>query len=116
MSIKGGSYVRFQRAVATGNPLIALTAAQELPQLSLADALALTCVLQISSVVRMFSMVAWRLTFERGALPPPACGAPPSGGSLRRGWAEMPGGKRNLPGAPNRPQPVMAYYGVESLF
>jgi hypothetical protein len=46
VSIKGGRYVRFQRALATGNPLIALTAAQELPPLSLADALALTCVLR----------------------------------------------------------------------
>jgi hypothetical protein len=47
MSIKGGSYQRFRRALATGNPLIVRTAAAELNgRLSLADALAVTLVLR----------------------------------------------------------------------
>lgn len=47
MSIKGGSYQRFRRALTTGNPLLVRGAAAELEgQLSLADALAVTLVLR----------------------------------------------------------------------
>ncbi|HEY0389837.1 MAG TPA: hypothetical protein VGC71_15455 [Gaiellales bacterium] len=41
MTSQGHAYARFRRALATGNPGIAESAARELRQLSLADALAL---------------------------------------------------------------------------
>lgn len=47
VSIKGGSYQRFRRALTTGNPLIVRAAAAELDgNVSLADALAITLVLR----------------------------------------------------------------------
>ena len=46
VSIKGGAYPRFRRALEAGNPLIVRAAAAELtPPLSLPDALAVTLVL-----------------------------------------------------------------------
>lgn len=45
MSIKGGAYQRFRRALEGGNPLLVAGAAAELPRLTLADALAVTLVL-----------------------------------------------------------------------
>ena len=43
---QGSAYGRFKKALAHGNPLIALASARELPRLSLADALALLLVLR----------------------------------------------------------------------
>ena len=43
---QGSAYGRFKKALAQGNPLIALASARELPRLSLADALALLLVLR----------------------------------------------------------------------
>ena len=41
MSIKGGSYARFRRAIETGNLTLIRGAAAELPQVNLEDALAI---------------------------------------------------------------------------
>ena len=58
MSIKGGAYPRFRRALEAGNPLIVRAAAAELkPPLSLPDALAVTLVLHDDS---RFDRVAGR--------------------------------------------------------
>lgn len=46
MTSQGSPRTRFRRALEGGNPLIARAAAQEMPQISLADALALTLLLR----------------------------------------------------------------------
>lgn len=45
MTSQGSPHTRFQRALASGDPLLAWTAAAELPRLSLEDALALCLLL-----------------------------------------------------------------------
>lgn len=60
VSIKGGAYPRFRRALEAGNPLIVRAAAAELaPPLSLPDALAVTLVLHAD---QRFDRVAARWT------------------------------------------------------
>ena len=61
VSIKGGSYQRFRRAVDGGNPMLVTGAAAELPRLSLADALAVTLVLSAATDGR-FDRAAARWT------------------------------------------------------
>ena len=67
MSIKGGSWAHFRRAVAAGQPLVALAAARELPALSLADALALTLVLRGEERLFERAAVRWHSRFLRDA-------------------------------------------------
>ena len=47
MSIKGSSYARFKRAIDTGNLRLIRTAAAELPQVQLHDALAILPVIAV---------------------------------------------------------------------
>ncbi len=63
VSIKGGSYVTFKRAVAAGQALPALSAAYELGRLNLADALALTCVLRDDPRHFEGAVVRWHSRF-----------------------------------------------------
>lgn len=68
MSIKGGSYARFRRALSTGNPLLVRAAAAELPHVDLGDALAICLVLLDGDPARYPSAAArWhaRLCLER---------------------------------------------------
>jgi hypothetical protein len=65
VSIKGGAYSRFRMALETGSPLIALTAAQELPELNLSDALALTLVLRADPARYERAAVRWHGRFVR---------------------------------------------------
>ncbi len=52
MTSQGSPHTRFRRALATGNPLIARAAAHELPQISLADALALMLLMRDADSAR----------------------------------------------------------------
>lgn len=63
MSVKGGSYVTFKRAVAAGQALPALAAAHELGPLTLVDALALTCVLRADARRFEPAAVRWHARF-----------------------------------------------------
>jgi hypothetical protein len=45
MTSQGSAYARFKRSLANGNPTIVLAAAAELPQVGLADALAISLLL-----------------------------------------------------------------------
>lgn len=58
MTSSGSAYVRFQRALATGNLLLIRTAAAELPSVSLGDALAVCLAIRDGAPDR----------FERAAL------------------------------------------------
>ncbi|MEZ5099062.1 MAG: hypothetical protein R3C15_04540 [Thermoleophilia bacterium] len=64
MTTKGTSYGRFLRALSSGNPTLALAAASELPQLDLADALALCLVLRRGDAARYSrAAVRWHARF-----------------------------------------------------
>jgi len=65
VSIKGSPYQRFRRALDTGNGFLALTAAQELPALNLADALSLTCALRDDRQRFQTAAVRWHARFSR---------------------------------------------------
>jgi hypothetical protein len=70
---QGSPSARFQRALATGNPLIATAAAAELPRVSLAEALGLVLVYRDAGDRRFErSAVRWhgRLCLEVGELAP----------------------------------------------
>ena len=66
VSIKGGSYARFQRALATGNVSVVLGAAAELERCSLADALSVCLVLMAEPERYSRAAVRWhgRLCLE----------------------------------------------------
>jgi len=68
VSIKGGSYQRFKRALDLGNPTLVRAAAAELPQIGLEDALAI-CLVLLEHEPRTFPAAAarWhaRLCLER---------------------------------------------------
>ena len=77
MSIKGGSYQRFLRALAVGNPTLVRAAAAELPQVGLEDALGICLVLLDAEPGRFPAAAArWhaklclerRLTLDESAL------------------------------------------------
>ncbi len=68
MSIKGGSYQRFRRALEVGNPTLVRAAAAELPQVGLEDALGICLVLLDGEPQRFPAAAArWhaRLCMER---------------------------------------------------
>ena len=71
MSIKGSPYARFRAALRAGNLLLVRTAAAELPQVDLVDALAI-CVLMGAQQDERFDRAAtrWlaRLALERPAI------------------------------------------------
>jgi hypothetical protein len=72
VSIKGGSYQRFRRALEIGNPTLVRAAAAELPRVGLEDALAICLVLLDGEPQRFPAAVTrWhaRLCLER-TLPP----------------------------------------------
>jgi hypothetical protein len=83
VSIKGGSYQRFLRALDVGNPTLVRAAAAELPQVGLEDALAI-CLVLLDRDPRAFPTAAarWharlclerRLTLEEAALATAALG------------------------------------------
>jgi hypothetical protein len=52
MTSQGHAYTRFQRALRTGNPFLALEAARELHHLTLADALSLCLLLRDADPLR----------------------------------------------------------------
>jgi hypothetical protein len=68
VSIKGGSYQRFRRALELGNPTLVRAAAAELPQIGLEDALGI-CLLLLEAEPHRFPAAAarWhaRLSMER---------------------------------------------------
>ena len=68
VSIKGGSYQRFLRALDVGNPTLVRAAAAELPQIGLEDALGI-CLVLLDGEPHRFSVAAarWhaRLCLER---------------------------------------------------
>ena len=68
MSIKGGSYQRFRRAIEIGNPTLIRAAAAELPRVGLEDALAI-CLVLLDAEPQKFPAAAarWhaRLCMER---------------------------------------------------
>ena len=68
VSIKGGSYARFRRALENGNPAVVRAAAAELPRVGLDDALAICLVLLDGEPERFPAAAArWhaRLCMER---------------------------------------------------
>jgi hypothetical protein len=68
VSIKGGSYQRFRRALEVGNPTLVRAAAAELPRVGLADALGI-CLVLLDGEPQTFPAAAarWhaRLCLER---------------------------------------------------
>ena len=66
LTSQGHPYARFRRALASGNPTLAFTAAAELPQVALEDALALTLLLAAREPFR-YGRVAlrWHARFCR---------------------------------------------------
>ena len=83
MSIKGGSYQRFQRALDVGNPTLVRAAAAELPRVGLEDALGI-CLVLLDAEPERFPVAAarWhaklclerRLTLDEAALATAALG------------------------------------------
>jgi hypothetical protein len=83
VSIKGGSYQRFQRALDVGNPTLVRAAAAELPRVGLEDALGI-CLVLLDAEPGRFPVAAarWhaklclerRLTLDEAALATAALG------------------------------------------
>ena len=63
VTAEGRPYARLQRALATGNPTIALAAAAELPRVDLADALALCLLLREDGERFERAVVRWHARF-----------------------------------------------------